>query len=375
VQTSQSHFPRPGARLARAARVAVADSLKVQPEERVLIVSNPERQVAPIAQALFNAVLEARGSPQLLFQPCRSQMELADEAVYAAMASEPNVVISVSAGKLGKDRRGIREPYNWEGKRYDSLFHYLLYGKQCLRAFWSPEVTRRIFEQAVPVDYEELAALCRRVAPQLDEAEAVRLESRRGTRIEIGVRGRKARSDDGDFSHPGRGGNLPAGEVFISPELGVSRGRLVFDGSVTHAEGAVVPRAPVEVEVRDGFVTEVRGGREAELLLKSLQRAETQARSMEREGALVSGEGERYARNARNLGELGIGLNRRARIRGNMLNDEKVYGTCHVAIGYNYDDDAPALIHLDALVERPTLTLLFAGGREKLLMERGRLCA
>ena len=36
----------------------------------------------------------------------------------------------------------------------------------------------------------------------------------------VPVQGRKPMSDNGDFSLPGSGGNIPAGEVFISPVVG-----------------------------------------------------------------------------------------------------------------------------------------------------------
>jgi len=78
-----------------------------------------------------------------------------------------------------------------------------------------------------------------------------------------------------------------------------------------------------------------------------------------------------YGTNARHLGEFGIGLNPAARIGGNMLEDEKVMGTIHFAIGANYDEDAPALIHLDGLVASPTVVLLMTSGEERVVMEQG----
>ncbi len=75
----------------------------------------------------------------------------------------------------------------------------------------------------------------------------------------------------------------------------------------------------------------------------------------------------------RNVGELGVGTNDRARLSGIVLEDEKVYGTCHFAVGSNYDNDAEALIHLDGLVKSPDITVIERSGKEKLLMENGRL--
>ncbi len=359
--------------LHRAARVAVSGCLGLQPGERVLIVTNPVPDTSRISQALYDAVLEAGGRPTLLYQPVRSQLQFADEAVYAALSTRPPVFISVSRLKLGLDARGVAAPYSIGGKSYDSLLHALLYGKKVLRAFWSPEVDRRIFAAAVPIDYARLAADCARVRPSLDRAVRARITAPGGTDLELGLEGRLASADDGDFRRPGRGGNLPAGEVFISPQLGTARGTIVFDGSLALPDRVVAPRKPVRVEVRDGLAGEIRGGPEALLLASALRQASEQALALEREGRLPAGLGQTYARNARNLGELGIGLNRSTRILGNMLNDEKVYGTCHLAIGRNYDEDAPALLHLDCLVRRPTVRLTFAGGDAVTVMRDGRL--
>ena len=82
---------------------------------------------------------------------------------------------------------------------------------------------------------------------------------------------------------------------------------------------------------------------------------------------------EEYARNARNLGELGIGLNPKASIVGNMLEDEKAFRTCHFAIGANYDDDAPAFIHLDGLVTEPTIVAKTSRGKEIVIESHGDL--
>ncbi|UCF96288.1 MAG: peptidase M17 [Spirochaetaceae bacterium] len=358
--------------LNRAAEVAIKECLGIQPQETVLIITNCSQEVNVISRALYNAAAEAEARPTMVVQPRKSQLEFAEQSVYAAIAANPEVVISISEEKLGKDRRGVQSPYAHGVRSYDSVFHYLLYGKKSIRAFWSPRVTREIFKTTVPIDYGRLRRHCRLLLPLLDEADGIEIRSPRGTELFVGLAGRKAKADDGDFSRPGLGGNLPAGEVFISPAVGTAEGRIVFDGSVASADGVMLVRNVIEAEVKKGFVKEVRGGREAETLLASITRAEEQCRTMEAEGSLPQGQGEVYARNTRHLGELGIGLNPAATILGNMLCDEKVRGTCHLAIGYNYDEDAPALIHLDGLIKAPTLTIILPGGRRQVIMEEGK---
>jgi leucyl aminopeptidase (aminopeptidase T) len=225
----------------------------------------------------------------------------------------------------------------------------------------------------VPIDYAELRRRCAAIKEILDRAVSVHVIAPGGTDITIGLQGRKAKSDDGDFSRPGTGGNLPAGETFISPENGTAGGRISFDGSISVNEGDIIIREPIDCIVEKGFVKEIRGGEEAAALLRTIEAAEKNALAYEKEGKLPIGAGEVYARNARNIGELGIGLNPKARISGNMLEDEKAFRTCHFAIGQNYDEDAPSLIHLDGLVKNPTITAIFDDGTEQIIEQVGEL--
>jgi leucyl aminopeptidase (aminopeptidase T) len=214
---------------------------------------------------------------------------------------------------------------------------------------------------------------CLRVKEIMDEAVSLHITNSKGTDVSISVAGRQAFMDDGDFTSPGTGGNLPAGETFISPVVGSAEGCIVFDGSISSRRGEILIKTPISAHIRDGYVEKIEGREEAEKLLESILMGEETARSLELQGELPQEKSELYARNARNIGELGIGLNPSAKITGNMLEDEKVYHTCHFAIGSNYDEDAPALIHLDGLVSRPTIIAAFPSGKTTEIMRDGDL--
>ncbi len=360
-------------RLEEAAAVACGEVLKLKPSERVLIATNPDSDVSAISQALFDAAVTLGAEPVIIYQPVKTQLDFADPSVYAAVDTLPDVFISMSAEKLGKDERGIDKPYEYGGKEYTSLFHYHLYGTKALRSFWSPNITVDQFIKTVPVDYPRMRRECAAVARVLDAGISVRITSSAGTDLVIGIAGRESFVDDGDFSTPGRGGNLPAGEAFISPVVGTSEGMIVFDGSISLHNGVQVIEEPIRAKVEDGYVVSIEGGEEAKSLDHSLTEGENLARRFRREGRLNPDQGELYARNARNIGELGIGLNPAAEIVGSMLIDEKVYRTCHLAIGHNYDEDAPALIHLDGLVTEPTVTVTGPQGEVTTVLEKGEL--
>ena len=66
-------------------------------------------------------------------------------------------------------------------------------------------------------------------------------------------------------------------------------------------------------------------------------------------------------KNERNatLGELGIGTNEKAILNGIILEDEKVYGTVHIAFGTNtsFGGTNKADCHMDGIILKPTLYL------------------
>ena len=66
-------------------------------------------------------------------------------------------------------------------------------------------------------------------------------------------------------------------------------------------------------------------------------------------------------------------MNPAANITGNMLEDEKAFHTCHFAIGENYDNDAPSLIHLDGVVREPTITVIYNDGTSRTILQDGSL--
>ena len=359
--------------LKKAALIAGRDVLKIIPGQRVLIITNPEYNVAEIARAIYDTCLTLDANPVLIFQPVKDQFSFTEQAVIGAIGTVPDILISLSHWRLGKDKEALSRPYEHAGKQFDSLFHYYLDGVKLTRSFWSPGTTVEMFKRTVPIDYGKLQKNCLKVKKILDEAVNVKIISDKGTNLIIGIENRSAMIDDGDFSCPGSGGNLPAGETFISPALGTASGVIVFDGSIsTHKEDMILDE-PAVVKVEAGYATEITGGSGAGLLRTAVEQAEINALQMEKEGKIPSGMGAIYRKNSRNLGELGIGLNPKAEIRGNMLEDEKAYGTCHIAIGSNYDEDAPSLIHLDCLIRQPTITALLPDGTAAVIMKKGVL--
>jgi aminopeptidase len=164
----------------------------------------------------------------------------------------------------------------------------------------SLEEYESLFCEACLRDWAEEGRKMEPVRAALDAAAVVRIEGP-GTDLRLSLDGRRAEIDDGHA-------NVPGGEVFCCP----------VEESV---EGDVLLDSP------DGEVTGIRlRFRGGEVVEASAERGEPQLRE-----ALETDPG------ARRLGELGFGCNQGIpRPTRNVLFDEKIAGTIHLALGAGF---------------------------------------
>ena len=206
-----------------------------------------------------------------------------------------------------------------------------------------PGITREMFfAGAVSADYEVVAERSRRVADLLTAARTARVVGP-GWELGISLEGRKAVASTGLYREKGESGNLPSGEAYIAPVEGTAAGEVVVDGSIA---GVGKLDEPVRLVIEKGMLVAAEGVAGSKLL------------------ALLGDAAE-----ARNLAELGVGTNDRARVSGVVLEDEKIYGTVHLAFGDNstFGGNTRAGVHIDAIILRPDLylddRLVACGGR------------
>ena len=200
-----------------------------------------------------------------------------------------------------------------------------------------PGITEPIILRTLGVDYDAVRDRANRLADLLDAGGQALIRSKAGTDLALGIAGRSAHGRKGGiFREPGQWGNLPCGEAFIAPVEGTARGIYVVDGS----QGGLGPVAePIRVTVDQGRAIAFEGGEEALRLRELLESTGNPS--------------------AFNVAEMGIGCNDAARLSGATLEDEKVLGTCHVALGSNamFGGTVRAGIHLDGVLRDPTISI------------------
>ncbi len=194
-----------------------------------------------------------------------------------------------------------------------------------------PGITLDMFEHGpITADYAEVERLTQRVADILTGGRHVRIE-KDGAVFECSIAGRCGIPSTGIYREPGQSGNLPSGEAYIAPVEGSGEGELIVDGSMV---GLGLLKSPLRLVVENGLLVEAEGDRAGEWLEKLGD-----------------------SREARNVAELGIGTNPKARLTGVILEDEKAYGTIHVAFGSNatFGGTVQAGVHLDGVIRKPTV--------------------
>jgi leucyl aminopeptidase (aminopeptidase T) len=334
-------------KLRKAAKVALTDLVMLEEDEEVLIVTNPDNSVYPVALALFDEANALKAKPVIVVQNAKTVLDHMERIVVESIGVMPDVLLSISVDEFGEDAYGYRIGYvARDGQKYEDIYNKVTAGDRFVRGFQCPGVTADMFERLVPVDYSRMRKTAIKLQKAIDGHSEIRVAAPSGTDVRFSIKGRDSTRNNGDALSKGSFGNIPAGEVFISPAVGSANGVIAFDGTTMLIRDSIIPERPIEVTFKDGFVTDVAGGRDAEMLLQTIRKGEEMAREIGRED---------YERNARHLGEFGIGINEHARITGHILEDEKALKTVHFAIGANYDFDANAIIHQDCLVMDPTV--------------------
>jgi leucyl aminopeptidase (aminopeptidase T) len=197
-----------------------------------------------------------------------------------------------------------------------------------------PGINVGMIKRTLTGDYGQINKLSKRLAAILTKGKRVSITSPGGTKLTLNISGRKAIADDGNLTKKGSFGNLPAGEAFLAPQEGTTNGVLVVDGSLAE----IKLDRPLTVTIKDGIITDLSGGKAVAKFRKAILAAGPKAKV---------------------VAELGIGTNPQAIVSPEVLEAEKVLGTCHIAFGNNVGfggkNDAP--FHSDGVVLNPTIKI------------------
>lgn len=193
---------------------------------------------------------------------------------------------------------------------------------------------------AVLVDYKQMDKDMDKIIDVFDNADSIRIVGR-DTDLTFSIKGRKGIKCSGQ-------NNVPDGEVYYAPVKDSANGYIYYEFPAIRYGNQV---DGVRLELKDGKIVSAKADRNERFLNQMLD----------------TDEGARY------LGEFGIGLNYGIKkFIGNILFDEKIGGTIHLAAGSSYESsggDNKSAIHWDMIKELRDAGEIYADG--KLIQKNG----
>jgi leucyl aminopeptidase (aminopeptidase T) len=300
--------------LDRAVKAVINDCLAVRAGEDVVVVCNPATE--GIAERLRAEARAAGAEGVLALMDEREAHGTEPPDTIAAAMLRADVILAPTVQSLS--HTAARKSATDAGARAGTL----------------PGVTEDMLARVMSADMEELRRRGAAVAEILTAGSEARITCANGSDLTLSIEGRTGISDAGELTAAGAFGNLPCGEGFISPHHDAGGGRLFVDGVIASIG---IPEEPVELTIEDGALVAATGPMGEELM---------------RQLTAAGPDGTRVA-------EMGVGTNEKATLTGELLEDEKILGTVHVAFGASagIGGEIQVPVHLDCVVMKPTVTV------------------
>jgi len=301
--------------LDKALHKTIYDCLVLQPNESCLILIDKAAQ--RMGRLLFEKCQQEKFCAALVEIPPVERNSYEPESFVAGLLKQMPVIISATATSLVHSNALKQVCHN---------------GSRVLCFIATAE---DVFSRAVNTDFEFIDLKSRRLADLFSIGKEAHLTTPAGTDIMLPITRHKGYANTGIVDHPGKFCLLPAGEASITPDRLGANGKIVVDGSIP-VLGLI--DKPIIIKVRDGYAYNITGGVEAQQLRKLLKP---------------------FGRAGKNVAEFGLGTNPRAELTGASMEDEKVLGTAHIALG-NPEFEGGSLkgqLHLDLILRRPTVKI------------------
>ena len=309
-----------------SARKVFREALGVRKNETILLIYDKPTENVGKAFIHAAAMLDLTLTPRMIEVTAGNGSDPDPETI--AMMQKHNIVIAATAFSLTHcaAMTAARENFG-------------------IRGCTLPGITDDLFARSMQASPKSLQADGLRWKERLASVRKIRIVTAKGTDLSFGIGKCPILVDDARFESAGVVGNIPAGEVFMVPDDGTAEGRLAVDASI-----ASMPWKEGDpdciIDIRGGAAVSFESGR-GKQLEKTLAQAGKQA-------FIVA--------------EFGIGTNPFLQISGNLLEDEKVKGTVHIAFGNSASmggsNQVP--VHIDCMIRNPDI---YADGVK--IMENG----
>ncbi len=318
-------------RMEQVARQVAGQILALKPGETVCILRDTEEESRPFAAIISAAVRRAGAEPvSMIIEPRTVGGQELPETVAGAFLRSSAII---NLGKWAIVHSRAVSAALGAGARTCNLRGF---GDGMLE---SPGVT---------TDYEAVRMNALAVDALLERASEIRFTTADGCDVTMKLCGRKGRAQTGFANKPGQFSGLPDGESTVAPLEGTTQGCIVNPYIIDKIGRC---DEPFRMEIKDGWIVKVEGGKQARQLLELFDKTDGNAR--------------RFA------SQFALGMNPDCRIFPDTKEVSKRLGTLHVALGDNISlgGTVQCGLHIDIVILNPTVWL-----DGKIVLENEKLC-
>lgn len=293
--------------LTKAAGLLVNDIFRLKPGETFVITADTESDER-VVNATAAGAFAAGAKPMVIWLPSPRGV---------GKAADPMLPVDALAAVLSVADAWVE--FNNQWLLYSTPFERAMAQNKKLRYLCLVGMDVDMMVRVIGrVDKASLSEFLHKITEMTQKARHVRITTPAGTNLEFANEPRyTVTCDDGDASTPGM--HMLSGQISWNPRFESINGTLVFDGSLVPPSGLL--QEPVILKVVNGRVVNVQGGRQA----------------MEFSAWLKSFDNPNMYR----LAHVCYGFNPGAKLTGNILEDERVWGCTEWGLGYVSPMDAP----------------------------------
>jgi len=290
--------------LSSGARNAIVDCLRLQPSERITIIT--DRECAEISASLVHEI-EKVGSEYNVF--------VMEEYAERPLKDMPQIILD----DLGKSQVSIFAAITQTGELGSRIQMTSVVNKNKIRHGHMVNINKQIMMEGMRADFLEVDRISQRLVDKARKTKIIKTRTAAGTDFTAELSPHLKWLKTSGIISPDKWGNLPGGEIFTSPNN--SNGLFVVDGVVGDylcQKWGDIQKHPLFIEVVENRIKNIECSNK-ELLKEFLDYTHTDA-------------------NSDRVGEFAIGTNIALKsIIGHILQDEKFPGI-HIAFGHPYAD-------------------------------------
>jgi len=269
------------------------------------------------------------------------EMKNTNAVIFIGAPDNTKEMANIDTKRIAERQKVLKPLFKYRSEKTKWLIFYYPSPALAQEAGMSVEEFRSFVYRSTIVDFEKMSKQQEKLKKLLDKGNKIRITAR-NTDITFSIKGRKGMKCTGEF-------NLPDGEVFTSPVENSAEGHIEFSYPALY-QGREVEG--IYVEFRKGKAVKIKAQKNEEFLKKVLE----------------TDKGAKY------IGEIGIGTNYNInRFVKNILFDEKIGGTVHLAFGKAYKETGgknESAIHWDILTDMKNSGRIYIDG--KLVQKDGK---